>query len=77
MNSDPNAETVGLAPKVAWIFLAVLGAAMLILLVDKLVVGDDVPDEVWLTLLATLVPLLGVGYAAPAALQRRRGVDAR
>lgn len=73
IKSNPSAETVGTSPKVAWITIALLAIAVVIVLLDKLVLGDDIEDAVWQTAFALALPALLVGRAAPAALQRSKG----
>jgi hypothetical protein len=70
--SNPNVVTDGLAPKVAWITLAAIALAVLIAVVDKLLLDDDIPDAVWLTLLGFSPIALAAGGAAPPALQRAK-----
>ena len=70
IKSDPGAETVGVSPKPAWISIAALALGIVLAVLDKLVLGDDVPDAVWLTLIGVSPGALAVGYGAPAALQK-------
>jgi hypothetical protein len=75
VQSNPTAETVGVAPKVAWITLALLALGVLIAVVDKLLLGDDIEDAVWQAILATSIPAFAVGRIAPAAVQRSKTTD--
>jgi hypothetical protein len=68
--SNPAVVTEGTAPKVAWITLVAVALAVVVAVVDKVLLGDDIPDAVWLTLLGFSPVALGVGYQAPPALQR-------
>jgi hypothetical protein len=72
MKSNPNAVTEGLAPKVGWVTIALLVVALVTAVLDKVVLGDDVPDEIWLTLLSAAPGALAVGAMAPAALQKAK-----
>jgi hypothetical protein len=72
VKSDPTAETDGISPKVAWpaVALAALGVVMVVL---HFVLSED--GDTLLTLGLTLVGASGLtgglGYKAPAALQKK------
>lgn len=75
VSSDPTAETVGTAAKVVWITLAAIALGVLIALADKLLLGDDIEDAVWQTLIGFSPVGLLVGRLAPASLQRSKTTD--
>jgi hypothetical protein len=56
-------KTNGLSPKAALAFLTPIAAALAVAAADKLLLGDSIPDGVWLGLLAA-GPLAGAGAAA-------------
>jgi uncharacterized protein (UPF0548 family) len=75
VSSDPKAETVGTAAKVVWITLAAIALGVLVALADKLLLGDDIEDAVWQTLLAFSPVALLAGRLAPASVQRSKTTD--
>lgn len=73
VKSNPNAETDGIAPKVAWpaVALAALGVVLIVL---HFVLEDDSDTllTVGLALLGASGVTGGLGYSAPAALQKAK-----
>lgn len=69
VKSNPNAETVGVDPKVAWPTVALIGLGVVLCVLDKLGV-IDVDDSLWIALLGGGAGVGGLGAVAPAGLQR-------
>jgi hypothetical protein len=75
IKENPLAETDGIAPKVAWPTVALAALGVVVCILDQLGV-IDVEDELWLTLLGSAVGVGGLGYKAPPALQKTKGLRA-
>jgi hypothetical protein len=71
VKSNPGAETVGLAPKVAYTTLVLLAVGVLLCVLDQTGV-IDVGDELWLGIIGSAIGALGIGTASPAAVQRAK-----
>jgi len=77
VKSNPAAETVGIAPKVAWptLILFIAGALLVVL---HFVLDD--PSDTLLTIGLAAIGASGVtggvGFAAPAALQKAKAAPA-
>lgn len=71
IKSNPAAETIGIAPKVAYPALALLALGVVLCVLDQLGV-IDVDDELWIGIIASALGTLGIGAASPAALQRAK-----
>ena len=68
VKKDPNAKTVGLAPKVAYPTVALVALGVVLCILDQTGV-IDIDDTIWITLLAAGGGVAGVGAASPPALQ--------
>jgi hypothetical protein len=71
VKSDPGAETVGVAPKVAWPTIALVALGAVLCVLDK-TGAIEVGDELWIALLGAGGGVGVLGGAAPAALQARK-----
>jgi hypothetical protein len=71
ISKNKNAETVGVAAKVAYPSLALFAIGVLLCVGDQLGIVD-VDDEIWITLLGSGAGVFGVGGASPASLQRAK-----
>lgn len=58
-----DVETVGASPKALIAAALPLVVGLVLLILDKVVLGDDLDDSVWTTLIATS-PVVGLGAAA-------------
>lgn len=71
VKSNKSAETVGVAPKVAWPTVALIAIGALLCILDGAGVVD-LNDGVWLALLGGGVGVFGIGFSSPPALQKTR-----
>lgn len=71
VRSDPTKETTGIAPKVAWPTVALVGLGVVLCVLDKTGV-IDVDDVLWIALLGAGGGTGVLGGLAPAALQREK-----
>jgi hypothetical protein len=71
VKSNPNAETEGIAPKVAWPTVALIGLGIILAVLDGLGV-IDIQDEIWITMLGGGVGTGIIGNRAPASLQKAK-----
>lgn len=71
VKSNPAAETIGVAPKVAWPSAILTGLGVVLLVLDQVGV-IDVEDEIWITLLGSGAGVFGVGYSSKPALQQTK-----
>jgi hypothetical protein len=72
VKSNPEVETVRIAPKVAWATVAILAIGV-VLVIIHFVFGDTDDDALLhagIGLILGSIPVAGAGFAAPAALQR-------
>jgi hypothetical protein len=73
VKSNPEAQTIGVSPKVAWPTVALAALGLVLCVLDLLGV-IDVDDELWIALLGAGGGVGALGFTAPAALQRAKDV---
>jgi hypothetical protein len=73
VKSNPAAETIGLAPKVAWPSAALVGLGVVLCILD-LAGLVDIEDEIWITLIGAGGGVLGIGAASQPSLQQAKNV---
>ena len=74
VKSNPDAETEGVAPKVAYPTVVIIAIGVIVCVLDQLGV-IDVDDGLWLAILGSGGVVAGVGGAAPAALQKAKSAS--